>query len=179
MDEFKLKNGESNEFLALWKCSVGLFIIKILSDQTYSKFEEKIEEIKSKIVTLKKEFLFSDNQKYYEDLMSSLNEYSKKFFSLFRSYDFLIDKILEDNLRRKDLTKSINYFITLKYVTEAQKNSLVELRKLLNYLDKEYFEILKEIMLNLYEDESGISEIEEIKDHTYEYLVAFNFLISY
>ncbi|URN42133.1 sigma-70 family RNA polymerase sigma factor [Peptoniphilus genitalis] len=172
MDEFKLKNGESNEFLALWKCSVGLFIIKILSDQTCSKFEEKIEEIKSKIVTLKKEFLFSDNQKYYEDLMSSLNEYSKKFFSLFRSYDFLIDKILEDNLRRKDLTKSINYFITLKYVTEAQKNSLVELRKLLNYLDKEYFEILKEIMLNLYEDESGISEIEEIKDHTYEYLVA-------
>lgn len=171
MDEFKLKNGESNEFLALWKCSVGLFIIKILSDQTFSKFEEKIEEIKRQIVTLEKEFLFSDNQEYYEDLMSSLNQYSKNFFDNFKSYDFLVEKILEDNFRRKDLTKSINYFITLKYVTENQKNSLLDLRETLNYLDQEYFELFKEIILDFYEDKTEIYEIEEIKVLTYEYLI--------
>lgn len=171
MDEFKLKNGESNEFLALWKCSVGLFIIKILSDQTCSKFEEKIEEIKSQIVTLEKEFLLSDNQEYYEDLMSSLNQYSKNFFDNFKSYDFLVEKILEDNFRRKDLTKSINYFITLKYVTENQKNSLLDLRETLNYLDQEYFELFKEIILDFYEDKTEIYEIEEIKVLTYEYLI--------
>lgn len=171
MDEFKLKNGESNEFLALWKCSVGLFIIKILSDQTYSKFEEKIEEIKRQIVTLEKEFLFSDNQEYYEDLMSSLNQYSKNFFDNFKSYDFLVEKILEDNFRRKDLIKSINYFITLKYVTENQKDSLLDLRETLNYLDQEYFELFKEIILDFYEDKTEIYEIEEIKVLTYEYLI--------
>lgn len=171
MDEFKIKNSVSNEFLDLWKCSVGIFIIKILSEQTYSKFEEKIKEIKKEIETLENEFLFSDTQEYYKDLISSLNNYSTNFYSHSRSYDYLIDKILEDDFRRKDLTKSINYFITRKYVTEDQKNSLLELRKILNYLDEEYFDIFKEIILDLYEDKS---EIDEIKDLTYEYLITNN-----
>lgn len=174
MDESKLKNGVTNEFLALWKCSVGLFIIKILSHQTYSKFENKIEEIKKEIETLEKDFIVLGNQEYYEDLMSSLNKYSKNFFSHFRSYESLIEKILEDDFRRKDLIKSINYFITLKDVSEYQKNSLTDLRKILNYLDKEYFELLKEIMLDFYEDKSEIYETEEIKVLTYEYLITNN-----
>lgn len=174
MNEFKIKNNMTNEFLAIWKCSVGLFIIKILSNQTHSKFEEKIEEIKKEIEKMENEFLFSDNQEYYKILMSSLNKYSKNFFCQFRSYDFLVDKILDDNFRRKDLTKSINYFINLNYVTEDQKNSLLELRKILNYLDEEYFEIFKEIILDLYEDKSEIDEIEEIKILTYEYLINNN-----
>lgn len=174
MDEFKIKSNLTNEFLALWKCSVGLFIIKILSNKTYSKFEEKIEEIKNEIGTLETEFLFTDNKQYYEDLMSSLNQYSKNFFDNFKSYDFLVEKILEDNFRRKDLTKSINYFITLKYVTENQKNSLLDLRETLNYLDQEYFELFKEIILDFYEDKSEIYETEEIKVLTYEYLINNN-----
>ena len=172
MGEIKINTNDSNEFIILWKCSVAIYIIKNISFKTCSNFENKVKDIKRDIEILKKEFLVSNDKEHYDNLMYALNNYSKNFYRYFKSYDLIVDKILEDDFQREDLIKIMNSYINLKDITRDEKFYLFESKKLLSYLDQDYLEMLKEIVLEFYEDKFEICDLQEIEIRTYNYLKA-------